>query len=330
MQLSAVFVKSVASPGANAANINSIVVSLNLFGEKLGLNQPHRIAQYICQIAHESGGFKYDAEVWGKNGGTAAQKRYEDRKDLGHSAAVDGEAYMFRGRTGIQVTGRANYREFYLWCLKNDFTGPNGEPVPNFEKNPDAINTDPWEGLAPLWYWDTRELNKYADANNIEMVTKRINGGKNGFEDRLRLYSVFGLSYLGYAYTEDGIKAFQELAKTEGHYDGEIDGDDGPKTRAAIHKYLVLRGTIPVAETKAGPVTETVVAAPAKADKTGGLRLGAIISILGAPMAAFSSLDDTGKFLVVGLIIISALLMLTKGELVARKVKAIRAELEAA
>ena len=40
---------------------------------------------------------------------------------------------------------------------------------PGFEKNPDAMLTDPWEGLGPIWYWSTRDLNRYADEGDIEM-----------------------------------------------------------------------------------------------------------------------------------------------------------------
>src|SRR5690606_15801790 len=126
--------------------------------------------------------FRYDREVWGP---TPAQARYEDRADLGHSAAVDGEAFMFRGRTGIQITGRHNTVNFRDWCRR--VIGGN---VPDFEKNPDAMLTDPWEGLGPIWYWDVgnperKSLNRYADRGDIEMITRRVNGGLNGYADRL-------------------------------------------------------------------------------------------------------------------------------------------------
>jgi putative chitinase len=146
MKLNAKLLSTVASPKAKPENINSIIVSLDRFGAQLGLDQPHRFVQYGAQIAHESGGFQYDAELWGKNGGTAQQKKYDTgdlAKKLGNTPEADGDGYLYRGRTGIQVTGKSNYRQFYEWCKAKGFNPPD------FVKFPDRINDDPWEGLAP-------------------------------------------------------------------------------------------------------------------------------------------------------------------------------------
>ncbi len=83
------------------------------------------------------------------------------------------------GRTGMQLTGKANYQAFYDWCVERGFNSPD------FVANPDLVNTDPWEGLVPLWYWDSRNLNRYADQGDIETITKKVNGGMNGFDDRV-------------------------------------------------------------------------------------------------------------------------------------------------
>lgn len=239
---------------ASRKNAESVLVALNQYGERYGLLLPHRLAQFLAQIMHESGEFLYDGEVWGP---TPAQQRYEDRAGLGHSKAVDGEAFMFRGRTGIQITGRANTVAFRDWCRATI-----GGNVPDFERNPDAMLTDPWEGLGPIWYWDSRKLNRYADTGDIEMITRRVNGGLNGYADRLALYDRISLVFLGYGPTE--VRTFQTRAKAQGLYAGDVDGLSGPKTRAAMHKALAaLSGTV----VAAAPVTEDKAVAPPQIDK---------------------------------------------------------------
>ena len=221
------------------ANANSVVAGLTGYGSAVGLNQPHRLAQYLAQIMHESATFSYDRELWGP---TAAQKRYEGRKDLGNTVKGDGSKY--RGRDPIQITGRANYRAFTAWARKLD------PKAPNFEGDPDAVNTDPWEGLGPIWFWDTHGLNRYADAGDVEMITRKINGGLNGLDDRIRWLVRVSLVMLGYA--PDAVAAFQKKA-------GEAaDGIAGPRTRAALHKALVAL-TAPIAQSddvQAAPVVE--------------------------------------------------------------------------
>lgn len=325
MQFTTEMLKPVTASGAKAAsNVKSIVVALNEFGATLGMDQPHRFAQYGAQLSHESMGFVHDVEVWGRNGGTAAQKRYEDRADLGHSSKVPGEAHKFRGRTPLQLTGRANYISFRDWC-RAKFPGHD---VPDFEANPDAVLTDPWEGLAPIWYWDTKNLNKFADTGNIEMITKRINGGLNGYGDRLEKYSKLGLAILGYQYTPTDIKQFQTVAKSSGFYDGELDGDDGPKTRAAIHQSLVRLGTVPVSETKAAPVTETVAVevpvpvAPKGADKPNMGRIWGGLSVVGTAIVGFVPTDPYIRLGIIGLVIVGVIILVIKAELIASRVKA--------
>ena len=201
-------------------NMKSVLSGLSAAGQTAGLVAPHRVACYIAQLAHETAGFRYDREVWGPS---PAQKRYEGRADIGNTQAGDG--FKFRGRTGIQITGRANTLSFWRWC-QDRFPS-----VPDFIWNPDAMNTDPWEGLGPIWYWDSRALNRYADEGNHEMITRRINGGLNGYEDRLRWFSRASLVMLGFGPTE--VRKFQ-VRHQKNYVLGDIDGLVGPKTRAAM------------------------------------------------------------------------------------------------
>lgn len=317
MKLTAQLLATVAHPKADPSNVNSIIVALARFGPALGLNQPQRFVQYGAQIAHESGGFRYDAEVWGP---TAAQKRYDTRTDLGNTPEVDGDGYKYRGRTAIQITGRSNYEQFYNWCKAKGFNPPN------FIQNPDLVNTDPWEGLAPLWYWDTRNLNRIADTGDIELITKRINGGRNGLADRINLYERLGMAVLGYdAGDVESIKTFQRLVQSEGYLpagEGQIDGDIGPKTRAAIHIYLAKRGSIPMGEVKPAPVTEPVPIAPKGAEKVSVTRAAGAIAATATAASPFIPNDDTLRLILVGITIAAIVVLLWKAEIIAARVKA--------
>lgn len=306
---------SVAAPKPDMANINSILTSLARYGHDVGLDQPHRYIQYLAQLAHESGGFKYDREIWGP---TSAQERYDIRADLGNTPERDGDGYKYRGRTGIQLTGRRNYLKFYQWCVKQGYNPPD------FVQNPDVINQDPWEGLVPIWYWSEatgKSLNVYADQGNNEMVTRKINGGLNGYSDRLERYSKLGMAFLGYTYDKKGLEAFQTAAKNKGIYDGDIDGDDGPKTRAAIHQSLVQAGSLPIAATKPAPVTENVPVAPQGAERTAMVRTFGATGFLSTMVGFFADIPAEYKVLLALLSVVAIVVIVAKAELIASRVK---------
>lgn len=266
--------KAVSLGKPTAANMNSIVMALDQYGKAYGLDYPHRFVHYLAQLAHESGGYTYDRELWGP---TAAQKRYDTRTDLGNTKAVDGDGELYKGRTPGQITGKANYMALYDWAKKGEMNPPD------FVKKPDLLNTDPWEGLGPIWYWDQgnpthKSLNQYADINDIESITKRINGGLNGFDDRVRYYTRFALHFLGYNIgktTTTYVAAIKQFQKDKGLV---ADGDPGPQSRAAMHAALVAMhkaeqpkraeqvetSKSPVVEKKEVPVAPKGVTKPGK------------------------------------------------------------------
>lgn len=133
------------------------------------INTPLRVAHFMAQLSHESGGFKYLKEL----GNNAYFKKYEGRKDLGNIFAGDGLKY--KGRGFIQITGRANYTELSK-DLKIDFLN-----------NPELLEQEPNAILSALWFWKKKKLNVFADEDNITIITKRINGGFNGINDRKKL-----------------------------------------------------------------------------------------------------------------------------------------------
>lgn len=307
-------------------NMRSIVAGLDRYGKQAGLDRPHRLAHYLAQLAHESGAFRYDGELWGP---TPAQKRYDTRTDLGNTKAADGDGEKYKGRGPIQITGKANYTEFRDWCRSK------GLNPPDFVAQPDLVNTDPWEGLGPIWYWSTRNLNQYADANDLEMITRRINGGVNGLADRIEWYTKAGLVLAGYS--PDAVKAFQVDAQRAGRID-VVDGISGPKTRSALHLTLAATSAPSALMTvTAAPVVEEVevpvAVAPAGAEKTTAVRVGGALSIL-SPLAAwaasaFTSLDQTGIFILVAVGVVGAAILLWRGEVIASRAKAVIKSFEA-
>ena len=131
-----------------------------------------RVAAFIAQIGHESGQLKYVKEIWGP---TAAQARYEGRKDLGNTVVGDGSKY--RGRGLIQITGRANY----MAC---------GEGLGlDLIKQPELLEKPQHACMSAAWFWATRGINTLADAGQFDRITRRINGGQNGAADRQALYA---------------------------------------------------------------------------------------------------------------------------------------------
>ncbi|PND23933.1 hypothetical protein CN933_29770 [Sinorhizobium sp. M4_45] len=93
--------RAAAKGRVNESNLASMLVALDKYGDCFGMDRPHRLAQYLAQLMHESGDFRYDREIWGP---TPAQQRYDTRTDLGNPPGKDGDGYLYRGRTGMQLT----------------------------------------------------------------------------------------------------------------------------------------------------------------------------------------------------------------------------------
>lgn len=138
------------------------------------ITTPKRKAAFLAQIGHESGGLHWINEIWGPS---AAQRRYEVRQDLGNNQPGDGHRYM--GRGWLQITGRDNYRRA-TQRLRDRFAD-----CPDFEAEPELIATARWAALTAAEYWYNAGCNPLADREDFEKITKVINGGLNGYADRL-------------------------------------------------------------------------------------------------------------------------------------------------
>lgn len=158
-------------PQATSANIEMYLPFINSLLPQFGIDNNTRLAAFLAQVGHESGQLKYNKEIWGP---TAAQKGYEGRKDLGNVIAGDGIKYAGKGL--IQLTGRSNYKAF------SDAVGID------FVSNPKLVETPEYAVMAACWFWQKNGLNKYADNGSFETLTRRINGGLNGFNDRVEIW----------------------------------------------------------------------------------------------------------------------------------------------
>jgi putative chitinase len=136
------------------------------------ITTPLRAAHWCAQVGHESAGLQYMEEI-------ASGAAYEGRADLGNTQPGDG--VRFKGSGPIQLTGRANFRNFTQWAQSQGHTNLD------FEAHPELVRQDPkWGFLAASWYWVVARpnLNSQADADDLNAVTRSINGGTNGLADR--------------------------------------------------------------------------------------------------------------------------------------------------
>jgi putative chitinase len=127
-----------------------------------------RSSAFLAQIGHESAGLRFTTEIWNP-AQVEAQGRYEGRADLGNTQPGDG--FKFRGHGLIQVTGRANHA-----AARDRLRVKFGTVVPE------------WAALSAGDYWDRHGLNELADDSNFMRITRKINGGTNGYADRLTRY----------------------------------------------------------------------------------------------------------------------------------------------
>lgn len=143
-----------------------------------------RMAAFLAQLGHESGRLVHMRELWGP---TPAQRRYEPPSDkateLGNTQPGDGR--RFSGHGPIQITGRGNHAR-----MRDRLRARFPElRVPDFEKEPLALTVPMWGCYAAGEFWDSRGLNALADIGNQLAICKRVNGGRNGYAERVSLYS---------------------------------------------------------------------------------------------------------------------------------------------
>lgn len=137
------------------------------------INTPLRIGHFLSQLAHESGEFRYRIELRSDEN---AEEVYGHNTSIGNTLGNNkpGDGAKYKGRGFIQLTGKHNYQE-YSDATRLDFVN-----------NPEWLERDFWAFHSACWYWSSRDLNKLADRDKVRAITRRINGGYNGMESRLR------------------------------------------------------------------------------------------------------------------------------------------------
>lgn len=148
---------------------------LNRAMAEFDIGTARRQAAFLAQVAQETAQLRYLQEPWGPN---AQQLRYEPPSSLaatlGNVEAGDGERY--RGRGLLWITGRANYQRF------GAAVGVDLVAQPELAATPEVA------ARTGAWFWQSRGLNELADDDDLATITRRINGGLHGFEERSKLY----------------------------------------------------------------------------------------------------------------------------------------------
>ena len=252
---------------------------------KYGITNERRVAHFLSQCAHESGGFKRleenlnysakalravfgryfgdapkaDADEYARNPEMIANRVYNDeyrKYKMGNTE--EGDGWRFRGRGLKQLTGRDNYTRF------GKSVGMTAEEAAEYVATPaGAIES-------ACWFWNTNNLNDIADTDDVKRMTKKINGGTIGLEDRMRRYGqamdVLGMEASQLEAEEDDVEALIDdigVLRKGARGDGVkimqealgigADGVFGPGTERALKAWQSSNGL--VADGIAGPAT---------------------------------------------------------------------------
>ena len=168
--------------------------------EEYQINTPKRVAAFLAQCGHESGGFVFVTEnlnysasglqrvfpkyfptmeiakQYERNAKKIASRVYANRMGNGDEASEQG--WKFRGRGILQLTGKDNY---FWFAASLDMTP---------EQAVDYLETFEGAAQSACWFWETNKLNRYADAADLKGMTKVINGGDIGLKDREHHYEI--------------------------------------------------------------------------------------------------------------------------------------------
>ena len=182
---------------------DSVIKQIPEVAEKFGVNTPLRLAHFLAQTGHESGGFKITTEnlnysakglanIFKKYFTPESAAEYQRKPEkianivyanrMGNGNQASGDGYKFRGRGFIQLTGKTNYQAFDK-TVEDDI-----------EANPDLVATK-YPLLSAAWFWSKNGLNTIADQGNttevVTKITKKVNGGTIGLDDRIKHFKEY-------------------------------------------------------------------------------------------------------------------------------------------
>ena len=191
-----------AVPNLYKPRLDAFVASFNMWAVHFGIDTPLRTVHYLAQVFHESGCLRWTEEnlnysreallrvfpkyfneqnvdLYARNPQKIANRAYANR--MGNGSEASGDGYRYRGRGFIGTTGKANYEAYAKsdWC------------VGDLMSHPEWLASSPGDQKSAMFFWMKNGCNRFADADDIKGLTKRINGGLNGFEDRKSLLAKF-------------------------------------------------------------------------------------------------------------------------------------------
>jgi putative chitinase len=208
-------VEHIVAAGVKRATAEKWVDAVAAACQEFNINTPQRIAGFLSQCAHESGGFErlqenlnYSADgmagIWPRRFAVLGPDKKPVKKDgknqpnkfalalhrkpemianvvysgrMGNGPTESGEGWLYRGRGLKQLTGKDNHRA----CS----AGLGVDLV----SNPDLLLEPVYAARSAAWFWATNKCNVFADAGDIEGLTKKINGGLIGIDDRKKRYA---------------------------------------------------------------------------------------------------------------------------------------------
>lgn len=191
-----------AVPEVSNKNLDAFVAYWNQYAEAFEIKTPLRVAHALAQIIWESNYLKateenlnYSADgllrTWPSRFTREKAAEYARKPEkianyvyanrMGNGNEASGDGWRYRGRGLIMCTGKEQYQRYAKsdWCI--------GDPV----KDPELLSTYPECLKSAFWYWDEHKLNELADRDDIDAITRKINGGMNGKANRAFLLRRF-------------------------------------------------------------------------------------------------------------------------------------------
>lgn len=186
----------------NRKRLSEFVATFNKWGERFGIDTTLRVVHFLAQCWHESGALSaveenmnYSAkrllQVFPKYFDVNTAQRYAHKPQMianrvyanrmGNGNEASGDGWRFKGRGIIGTTGRANYKEY----ADSEFC------VGDLMSHPEWLAQSPGAYKSAMFFWWKNNCNRWADADDVDGLTKRINGGYNGLQDRKRYLVLF-------------------------------------------------------------------------------------------------------------------------------------------
>lgn len=195
-----------AVPNLYKPRLNEFVAAFNKYAGQFGIDTPLRTVHFLAQVFHESGylrsceeNLNYSAKgllrTWPSRFNAVTAAKYAHKPEaiankvyagrMGNGNESSGDGWRYRGRGYIGLTGKSNYKEY------TDSGFCNGDVV----RNPALVAKSPGNIKTAMFFWYKNGCNRFADADDCTELTKRVNGGTLGLDDRKKLLEKFKVEF---------------------------------------------------------------------------------------------------------------------------------------